>query len=431
MKKAAIYTQGCRLNQTESALMADRLEQAGFTVVSWEEDSEIKIINSCSVTGTAAQKMGQLVRSIRKHHPESFIVLAGCGVTSEKDQEKWQQNGLADLVIPNQKKGELADILREALTPALDFHTSSCEQDDLFEEKGVGRYYEKTRANLKIQEGCNFFCSYCIVPYLRGAPRSREWNDILREMGELLQQGYKEIVLTGVNVATYDDHGRDLADLVRELLKFKGDFRLRLSSTEPGEVVRKIAVIMKEDPRLCRFLHLSVQYAENRILKAMNRRYTIEAYRDLLKELTEQIPEICIGSDLIVGFPGEDEESFKTCCEMICQLPLAYIHVFTYSKREGTKAATMPNQVPANVAKQRHEIVRKIVEQKSQKYCEQFINKRVRILTETIEDDMVSGWTDNYIKVEVPMRENVQQNEFYDVKITNYKEERTLRGEWD
>lgn len=431
MKKASIYTQGCRLNQTESALMADRLEQAGFTVVSWEEESEIKIINSCSVTGTAAQKMGQLVRSIRKHHPDSFIVLAGCGVTSESDREKWQQNGLADLVVPNQKKGELADILRETLATTSDFHSLSCEQKDLFEEKGVGRYYEKTRANLKIQEGCNFFCSYCIVPYLRGAPRSREWNDILREMGELLQQGYKEIVLTGVNVATYDDHGRDLADLVRELLKFEGDFRLRLSSTEPGEVVRKIAAVMKEDSRLCRFLHLSVQYAENRILKAMNRRYTIEAYRDLLTELTEQIPEICIGSDLIVGFPGEDEESFAMCCEMIEQLPLAYIHVFTYSKREGTKAATMPNQVPSSIAKQRHEIVRKIVERKSQQYCEQFIDKSVRILTETIDEGLISGWTDNYIKIELPAKPNIQQNEFYEVKVTAYKEDRTLKGAWN
>lgn len=430
MKKASVYTLGCRLNQTESALVMDHLERENFTFVPWGEPADVMIINSCSVTGTADQKTRQIVRQAKHRNPSAYMIIMGCGVSKKEDCSQWQKSDLVDLILPNTEKSKIIEYLPAKFRSSVSEKPSGvCSEDRLFKEEGVGRYYEKTRANLKIQEGCNFFCSYCIVPYLRGEPRSREWQDVLREMQALLAQGYQEIVLTGVNVATYNDHGRNLADLVRELLKFPGDFRLRLSSTEPGPVVYQLAEIMAEDSRLCRFLHLSVQYAENTILKAMNRRYTIEDYQQLLAFLTTKIPDICIGSDLIVGFPGETDDLFEQCCQNVKKLPLAYIHVFSYSPREGTKAATMPNQVPATVAKKRHEEFAALVHQKSHDFSQRFIGKTVQILTEHCDEEgKVQGWTDNYLRVVATTTAPVQSNQWLRVLLTALKDDRALQG---
>ena len=261
----------------------------------------------------------------------------------------------------------------------------------------TGDYHDKTRANLKIQEGCEFFCSYCIVPYARGKARSRQWQDVLREAKEFLANGYQELVLTGVNIACYDDNGRDLADLVESLISLPGSFRIRLGSTEPGPVFHKIIDLMKDNPKLCRFLHLPLQYAEDTILKSMNRRYTVAEFAALANKAIKLIPNLCLGTDIIIGFPGETDDIFQKCLTNLKALPISTMHIFTYSKRPGTPAADFPQQVHGAVALQRHKEVQKLANEKELAFVSANIDEELDIITETFADNCWHGLSDNYI----------------------------------
>lgn len=312
-KTAAALTLGCRLNQADTALIFDRLKTLGFDIVRTEHDGEIDVIivNTCTVTGTAAQKSRQAVRKLRRKHPESCIVVTGCSAEIEKSA--WSEEAAVDVLIPNEEKKNILEHLRkywEEHRPLL-LLDNLAEFKAVFSEKAHGRFPFKSRALLKVQEGCNSFCSYCIVPYARGRERSRDWNEIIDEFKEMLDAGYKEIVITGVNVSTYNHNGRRLVDLLEKLISFDGDYRIRLSSTEPHPENRNLLNVMAGSDRICRFLHLSVQYGSDPILKAMNRKYTTAEFAQFVNEARAKIPGIHIGTDIIVGFPGKSRIILK------------------------------------------------------------------------------------------------------------------------
>ncbi len=410
MPTASIYTLGCRLNQADSALIADRLTRGGYELVGWNETADVMVVNGCVVTATAGQKTRQAVRSARKRCPDAFIVLVGCAATLEKDTP----NLPANLILDNTRKNELLShlpakpVARASLTATPVVRASEPATPSPlpanFTEPGTGLYSERTRANLKVQEGCDFFCSYCIVPHVRGAPRSRDWNDVLREARELLYRGHRELVLTGVNLGTYNDNDRDLADLIGAIADLPGDFRIRLGSVEPTPVVRRVVDVMADlAPRVCRFLHLPLQYGENRILKAMNRRYTTNEFREHADYALQKIDDLCLGTDLIVGFPGETEDEFAKSAKFVESIPWGNFHVFRYSPREGTPAAKLKNQMPGGkVAAERSRTIEEIYAGKLERFKQSQLGKKLPVLVERrTETGKSLGWSDNYLEVEL------------------------------
>jgi threonylcarbamoyladenosine tRNA methylthiotransferase MtaB len=326
-----------------------------------------------------------------------------------------------------------SELRRTSPAAAVEAVAVSAAADDLFREPGTGYFPKHTRAQVKVQEGCDFFCSYCIVPFARGRPRSRELDDVLREAGELLRHGHRELVLTGVNITTYHDHGRGLTELVRQLLKLPGDFRVRLGSTEPGPECRALLELMSAEPRLCRFLHLPLQYGEDSILRAMNRRYSVAEFAELIRLATTQAPGICLGTDVMVGFPGETDRAFAECLATIANLPLAYLHVFSYSPRPGTKAVDLPGRVPADIVATRHQLLADLGRTKSLAFAESAVGSAVRVLTEERNQaGLIEGWSDNYLRVELaagsPETES-ELNQFVHARVTAATGPRRVRAE--
>ena len=452
MKKETQYataiTIGCRLNQTDTALIFDKLKNRGFEIVKPDSKEKLSliVINTCSVTGSASQKSRQSARSLRKKHPDALIIVTGCSADIESDF--WKNESSVDLIIPNSSKTKIDQYLDEmAKKKSVSVRVSPCKsvlpspQNPTFIENAVGFYPYKSRANIKIQEGCDSFCTYCIVPYGRGKPRSREWNDTIREFKELVKQGYKEIILTGVNIATYNENGKTLVDLLKELVSIPGDFRIRLSSTEPQFNTHGLIDIMSSSQKICKFLHLPLQHGTNEILKRMGRNYTTEDFANFVNKAVKQIPGICIGTDVIVGFPGETDELFSQCTDFIEQLPLSYLHVFRYSKRAGTPAAEYPDQVPHKIALERHKILSDVGNKLSNNLIKQQLNKTVKVLFEKHNDNNeLVGWSDNYIKIKIDCTKDkvfqdskipIQQwlnNKFVDVEITEITGHREAKG---
>lgn len=441
IRYATAITIGCRLNQTDTALMFGTLQNAGFQIVKPDTDKSLSliIINTCSVTCSAAQKSRQAARSLKKKHPSAYIIVTGCDV--ETDAKTWDNEIIIDQIIPNADKTNILNYINDVfdLTSNGTEITESPDTAVTFDENATGYYPFKSRANIKIQNGCDSYCTYCIVPYGRGKSISRSWNNSIDEFKELVKNGHKEVVLTGVNIATYDDSGRTLVDLLKELIKIEGDFRIRLSSTEPQFDMHGLIDTIASSNKVCRFLHLPLQYGENSILDRMGRHYKKEEFADFVLNAIEKIPDICIGSDIIVGFPGETDEIFEECKEFISSLPLSYLHVFKYSKRQGTPAATYKDQVPSKDATARHKTLTAI----GNKLAENFINKQIgktaSVLFENyINEKELIGWTDNYIKVSTPPPSSFTNKKSIDsnfinnilpVKITGFIDNRHASGD--
>ena len=426
MSTFAIYTSGCRLNQADSALLADSLHQHGFRAVTWGIPADILIINSCAVTAVASQKTRQLVHATRRRAPSAFIILLGCDVVA--DGERWAQNPDIDLLISNPKPDSLYDLLPVPLlrspAPAQRWLKQSPLQED-FTISGTGYYPERTRANLKIQEGCDFFCSYCIVPYTRGRARSRNLDDILREADILLQRGHKELVLSGVNIACYQNNNSDLPDLLCKLLTLGSDFRIRLGSTEPGQCLDRLIDVIAENPQICRFLHLPVQYGEDTILQRMKRHYDIKTYESTVMRALEAIPGLCLGTDIIVGFPGETEDTFQRCRAFLERIPFGLLHVFPYSPRPGTPAASFPERPKTALARQRAAELRALGESKAELFAASQLGKILPVLLET-SSPKATGWSDNYLKVQISSSQKLQANTLIQAQITSCKAKRQL-----
>ncbi len=393
---AAVHTIGCRLNQADSALICGRLREDGWEIVEpTHPEIDLLVVNSCSVTGTAAQKSRQAVRKFRKTFPQCRIIVTGC--SAEIDRKSWENEPAVDMIVSNPDKKKLIDMIAGM---AAGFHYSIDERPGLvFAEKAKADFPFKSRAFIKAQEGCANFCTYCIVPYARGPERSRAWDELVADFKNLVDQGFPEIVLTGVNICAYEDHGRRLPELVDELCAIPGDFRVRLSSTEPHPGNRELIEVMARNPKVCRFLHLSLQHGADSILKAMNRHYTVEEYFEFVLAARAAIPDIHIGTDIIVGFPGETEELFAESCRNIENLEFSNIHIFSFSPRQGTPAATMPNQISTEIVKKRYVLLDKIAKASNRKFRQSQLHKSLPVIFEKKDKDIFSGWSDNYIHV--------------------------------
>ena len=395
-KRAVIFTLGCRLNCADTALLTTRLERSGYTVI--PENSEffdLAVINTCAVTAEAVRKSRQQLRKLRNSNPFSTFIAAGCAV--EIHGREFLEDG-ADHILTNPDKKELENIL--AGNAANNF--SSNDFSENFNEFAHSSFPFRSRAFVKIQEGCNNFCTYCIVPHVRGRERSRNFNEVLDDCKQLVDSGFPELVLTGVNTCAYFDNGKNLGDLIHAISCIPGDFRIRLSSTEPHMNNRGLIDIMAETPKVCRFLHLSLQHGCNRILKAMNRHYSAEEYADFVSEAREKIPGLHIGSDVIAGFPGETDADHQKGVEFVKKMQFANLHVFTYSPRPGTPAADMPGRPAKATAAARAAKLREIGADSKQKFILQQTGKTLGVIFETASGGMMHGWSDNYIAVKMP-----------------------------
>ncbi len=411
----AAETLGCRLNKSDTALIFDRLKRVGFQVVSKSDDNiDLFIINSCSVTERATKKSRESARRIKKRHPNALVVLTGC--SSVVDEGKILSESSIDLIVSDRK--QILEKIKDKFAQLANTNLHNSQNsltDNIFKENATAFFPFKSRAFLKIQEGCNNFCSYCIVPLVRGREKSRDLNEIIDEFYHFLEQGYKEIVLTGVNVSSYNFNGVLLSDLLLKLSAIKGDFRIRLSSTEPNIKNLDIIDVIAENSNICRYLHLSLQHGSDNILRLMQRKYTTKEYAHFANIAKSKIEGLHLGTDIIVGFPGETDNDFNESLRFVQEVNFANTHIFTYSPRANTPAAQFANQVSKDVARSRYDVLSKITKEQSAQFAKSFIGKNLEILTEQKQE----GWSDNYLKVKVA---NCATNQFVSVKIKEYKD---------
>lgn len=404
----AFMTLGCKVNQTESEAMAQLFRNQGYHIVTSSEEADIVVVNTCTVTNTGDAKSRQVIRRMVKTHPDAFVVVMGCYAQTAPG-EVLNIEGV-DLVIGTQDRGkilELIDEVKREQQPKSNVHAIWDAVE--FEELPLLEGESRTRATLKIQEGCNKFCTYCIIPYARGPVRSRVPEKALAEAEKLVAGGYKEIVLTGIHTGSYgEDLGEDwnLTRLVRELANVKGLHRLRLSSIEPMEFTPDLIEAIVENPAVCPHLHIPLQCGSDTILARMKRPYTIKEFKELIDKFNELLPGVAITTDVIVGFPGETDEDFQNSLEFVRSCGFSGVHVFPYSKRKGTPAAKYADQLPNKVKEQRVKELMEVARQSQEEYVRKFFGQTVEVLIERVSPEGVgTGHTRNYLQVHLPPRE--------------------------
>lgn len=427
-RRAAIHTVGCRLNQSESAVLTARLKAMGYELVEYGQSTDLLIVNTCSVTENAEADCRYAVRKTLRHSPHAFIAVTGC--YAQTGLQALQSIPGISLILGNQYKMDLPDYL-EALGPQTIshqlpqiVHTRSMDRDDFCLE-GVGDY-QTTRANLKIQDGCNFMCAFCLIPFARGRERSRQWENAFQEAEALVARGHQELVLTGVNIGQFQNRGMTLLEFIQRLETIDGLKRIRISSIEPTTIPDELLAYMASSPKLCRYLHIPLQSGDDSILKAMNRRYTAGEYQAWVEHALDAVPQLCLGTDVMVGFPGEGDREFAHTRRMLERLPFAYCHVFTYSERPGTAASRLPHRVSSAERKQRNRELTRLSHEKRQQFYRRFVGETVSVLFETQTSPGVwTGLTDNFIKVGVPVS-GEWSNTIHDVVITGWTDEFAL-----
>lgn len=440
MKKVALHNLGCKVNSYEIEVMQEKMEERGYTIVPFAPGADIYIINTCTVTNIADRKSRQMLHKAKKMNPEAVVVAVGCYVQTGK--ETVEKDPCIDLAIGNNKKKDIVSILEEYLeqrklgkedktlheTTIYDINDGVKE----YEEMTLTRTGEHTRAYVKIQDGCNQFCSYCIIPFARGRVRSRKEEDILREVGGLVEAGYQEIVITGIHLSSY---GRDfvtkghgdymevsdpglkaykkgyLIDIIEKIAAIEGLKRLRIGSLEPRIITKEFAERLKQLDNLCPHFHLSLQSGCDETLKRMNRFYDSTEYRNKVKLLREVFDNPAITTDVIVGFPGETEEEFEITYEFLKEIKFYEMHVFKYSKREGTVAAARKDQIPEAIKAKRSDILLKLAGKQSEEYRKTFLNKELTVLIEEEKEiqgvKYQVGFTPSYIRVAVRSDEDL------------------------
>lgn len=426
--RASLHTIGCRLNQAETALLADRLKRDGYELVEFGRPTDLLVLNTCSVTDQAEADCRYLVRRTLQHSPNAFVAVTGC--YAQTGAEVLRQVPGIDLIVGTQYKMQLPDHL--PLPTALHkqpsaelLHTRQIDRDD-FALPGTGDYRSQQRANLKIQDGCNFMCSFCLIPFARGRERSRLPDDAVREAEELAARGHRELVLTGVNIGRYQRNGFSLIDLIRRLERIQGVERIRISSIEPTTIPEELLDYMAASSKLCRHLHIPLQSGDDDILHAMNRRYTVREYRALIEKAVRLIPGLGLGTDLLVGFPGEGTREFANTLSVASDLPLGYFHVFSFSRRPGTAAARMTKTIPPATIKGRSRTLAELSRAKRLAFYQKQIGRTLRVLFETKEPDGCwTGLTENYVRVGVTAAEDLT-NSLREAVVTGATDGRAL-----
>jgi len=410
----AIHTFGCKVNIYESEYVTNLMQENGYKMVDFNEKADIYIINTCTVTNEADKKDRKLINTTRNKHKNSILIIMGCY------SQLNPQNIDADIILGNKYKSKIISLIdlykknKEKIILVEDITETN------FEDMYINRFITHTRAFVKIQDGCNAFCAYCTIPYARGGLRSKDFDKVIKEVTTLVNNGYKEIVLTGIHTGRYGiEKHTNLESLLKELVKIKGILRIRLSSIEINEITDGIIDLIKNNSIMAKHLHIPIQSGSNDILKRMNRLYDLDFFLKRIEYIKKEINDISITTDLIVGFPGETEENFKETLETLNKIKFTKIHTFPYSKRSGTKAATMPNQIDGNIKKCRVKEVLSLSDKYEEEFYKQKIGNIYDGIIETRKDNKKIIITSNYIPVEV--NTNLENNTKVTIKITETK----------
>lgn len=397
---------GCKVNQYETNAMMQKMIEAGYEVVDFETKADIYIINTCTVTNMADKKSRQMLRRVKEINPEAILVAVGCYAQVAK--EKLEQIPEIDLILGINEKNDIVKYVEQA---SKNTYVSDVLHQTEFLDFGDVTYTEKTRAVIKVQDGCNQFCSYCIIPYARGRIRSRKPESVIKEITDVAKEGIKEVVITGIHIASY---GKDfnteyrLIDLLEEIQKVDGIQRIRLGSLEPTLITEEFVTRLKKLSKICDHFHLSLQSGCDETLKRMNRKYTTDQFRHVVELLRNAYPEVHLTTDVIVGFPGETEEEFNKTYEFLKEIKFYKMHVFKYSPRSGTVAAKMPNQIDGNIKEERSNKLIELSDENEKEYNQKYIGKEVEVLLEEREGEYLKGHTTNYMVVKMKTNENLE-----------------------
>ena len=432
-KKVALHNLGCKVNAYETESMQQMLEQAGYEIVPFAPGADIYIINTCTVTNIADRKSRQMLHKAKKMNPEAVVVAAGCYVESEK-YSGGKVDDAIDIVIGNNCKKDLIEILEAYEEGKKSEVIIDINHTKEYEELSLTKTAEHTRAYVKVQDGCNQFCSYCIIPYTRGRVRSRKMEDVYEEVVRLAKAGYHEVVLTGIHLSSYgvDLEGETLLTLIEKIHTIDGIERIRLGSLEPRIMSEEFVAAIAALPKLCPHFHLSLQSGCDETLKRMNRRYTAEEYYEVCKRLRKHFDNPALTTDVIVGFAGETEEEFSECKAFLEKIEFFETHVFKFSIRKGTRAAKMDNQVPDQIKTKRSNELLALHAKNSVKYLQDHLGKELEVLMEeetTIDGTTYFvGHTKEYIRVAVKTEEDLT-NRFVTVKAKEILKDLILLGE--
>jgi len=422
-KKVALHTLGCKLNYSETSSVGMQFIERGFEITNFQNKADIYVLNTCSVTESAERECRQIIRRALRQNPEAFIIVTGC-YAQLRPEEIARIKGV-DAVLGSNEKFKLFSLLENF--DKRELTCISVTPTESLTEFGVAHSSDadnRTRAFLKIQDGCDYTCSFCTIPFARGASRSLVVRNVFDEFKKLLDSGYKEIVLTGVNVGDYGKNiDTNLHNLLSELIKIEGEFRIRISSIEPNLLSDEIIELTASSDKLCNHFHIPLQSGSSKILKAMQRRYTIDDYKNLIYKIKTRLPDSGIGVDVIVGFPGETEEDFIHTHNFLRDLPVTYLHVFTYSERPNTKAISLPGTVDVHERKRRNNILRILSEKKRTFFYSNMVGTKQEVVFENAnKNNLMNGFTSNYIKVQADYNESIT-GEFCTVLLTSAENE--------
>jgi len=419
LKTVFFFTLGCKVNQYESEAMEKLFLAAGYELAENVSKADVVVVNTCAVTALSTQKSRQMIRRFIRIKPDALTVVIGCYAQNSPDEIS-KIDGV-DVIIGTSERTKIVEFVEKALANREKImRVTDVKNISDFEE--LPHTPQRTRAFLKIEDGCNNFCSYCIIPYVRGRVRSRSLESIRAECEELADAGYREIVLTGIHIGAYGYDFKNkitLADAVKTVLDAANPFRLRLGSIESTEMTDALIDLMKSDSRICNHVHLPLQSGCDETLKAMRRPYTTKNFAALTERLVKEIPDISIGTDLIAGFPGESDKNFDETIDFIKSQPFSKIHVFPFSSREGTVAASMPNHVDAQIKKLRATRALEISASKEKSFAENLIGRTFEIIAETEENGFIDGLTKNYVRVYVPVNPQIKSGDI--IKVTAEK----------
>ncbi len=409
-KIISFITLGCKVNQYETNAMAQKFKEKGYKVIEGEAKADIYVINTCTVTNMSDRKSRQMLRRMKDINKNAIIVACGCYVQVSKEEVEQMEE--IDLVLGNNEKKNIVEYVEKYIEEnKKEENMEDVMQQREFVDFGDVTYTEKTRAVIKVQDGCDRFCSYCIIPYARGRVRSRKPQSVISEIEKIAKQGIQEVVVTGIHVASYGkDFNNDykLIDLLEEINKIDGIKRIRLGSIEPLLITEEFVERLKKLEKICHHFHLSLQSGCDETLKRMNRRYTIEEFKEIVNRLRKNYEDVILTTDIIVGFPGETEEEFNKTYEFLKDIKFYKMHVFKYSPRKGTKAAKMPKQIDGKQKEIRSKKLIELSDFNEKIYNESYINKEVEVLFEEEKEGMYKGHTENYILVYYKSEENLE-----------------------
>ena len=423
-KDIAFITLGCKVNQYETNAMIQKFIEKGYNLVEHTEKADIYIINTCTVTNMSDRKSRQMLRRVKDLNPHAIVVACGCYAQVAKEELK--KISEIDLILGNNEKKEIVQYIEQYIKENHKIqNTEDVMQTKEFVDFGDVTYTEKTRAVIKVQDGCDRFCSYCIIPYARGRVRSRKPESVISEIKNITKQGIKEVVITGIHVASYGKDFKEeyrLIDLLEEINNIKGIERIRLGSIEPLLIDKEFITRLKKLEKICHHFHLSLQSGCDETLKRMNRRYTTEEFEDIVNSLRKAYNDVVLTTDIIVGFPGESEEEFNKTYEFLKKIKFYKMHVFKYSQRKGTKAASMEKQIDGNIKENRSQKLIELSDENEKEYNKSYIGEEVEVLFEEKKDGFYKGHTKNYILIYLPEKDIPKkiQEEIKD-KVINVK----------